>query len=146
MSVRWSWSVARLAEDDGLPQPGFCASISRRRNMEAEEEWNKDLSAHKQLDKKVFCKQNGRIGETNVFHVLFKLYYQHSALGLLLGFSSLQGDLSFTGIVRTLHGLLKTQNTLQIQSITRSECAGRWTHGKKVQFPVTNVIKSHDFT
>lgn len=29
-----------------------------------------------------------------------------------------------TGIVRTLNSLLKTQNTLQIQSITRSECAG----------------------
>lgn len=33
--------------------------------MEAEEEWNKDLSAHKLLDKKVLCKQNGRIGESN---------------------------------------------------------------------------------
>lgn len=32
--------------------------------MEAEEEWNKDLSAHKLLDKKVLCKQNGRIGKT----------------------------------------------------------------------------------
>lgn len=31
--------------------------------MEAEEEWNKDLSAHKLLDKKVLCKQNGRIGK-----------------------------------------------------------------------------------
>lgn len=29
------------------------------------------------------------------------------------------------GTLRTLHRLLKTQNTLQIQSITRSECAGR---------------------
>ncbi|KAF1386356.1 hypothetical protein PFLUV_G00093930 [Perca fluviatilis] len=58
--------------------------------MEAEEEeWNKELSAHKLLDKKVLCKQNGGIG-----------------------------------IVRTLHSLLKTQNTLQIQSIARSECAG----------------------
>ncbi|XP_034055521.1 uncharacterized protein LOC117535237 [Gymnodraco acuticeps] len=59
--------------------------------MEAEEEWrNKDPSAHQLLlDKKVLCKQNGRIG-----------------------------------IVRTLHSLLKTQNTLQIHSIARSECAG----------------------
>lgn len=57
--------------------------------MEAEEEWNKDPSAHRLLEKKVPCKHNGRIG-----------------------------------IVRTLHSLLKTHNTLQIQSITRSECAG----------------------
>lgn len=43
--------------------------------MEAEEEWNKDLSAHKVLDKKVLCKQNGRIGETVVFffHAFSKL-------------------------------------------------------------------------
>lgn len=34
--------------------------------MEAEEEWNKDLSAHKLLDKKVLCKQYGRIGKTGV--------------------------------------------------------------------------------
>lgn len=31
--------------------------------MEAEEDWNKDLSAQRLLDKKVFCKQHGRIGE-----------------------------------------------------------------------------------
>lgn len=37
--------------------------------MEAEEEWNKNLSAHKLLDKKVLCKQNGRTGKTGVFHV-----------------------------------------------------------------------------
>lgn len=35
--------------------------------MEAEEEWNKDLSAHKLLDKKVLCKHNGRIGKTVCF-------------------------------------------------------------------------------
>ena len=35
--------------------------------MEAEEEeWNKELSAHKLLDKKVLCKQNGGIGKTSV--------------------------------------------------------------------------------
>lgn len=38
-----------------------------------------------------------------------------------------QGDLSSAGVVRTLHSLLKTQNTLQIQSITRSECTGRFS-------------------
>ncbi|KAM6926995.1 uncharacterized protein PEZ65_010414 isoform 1-T1 [Lycodopsis pacificus] len=60
--------------------------------MEAEEEeWNnKDPDVHEPLDKKVLCRQNGRIG-----------------------------------VVRSLHSLLKTsQNTLQIQCIARSQCAG----------------------
>ena len=34
--------------------------------MEAEEEWDKDLSAHKLLDKKVLRKQNGGIGKAGV--------------------------------------------------------------------------------
>lgn len=37
--------------------------------MEAEDEWNKNLSAHKLLDKKVPCKQNGRSGKIGVFRV-----------------------------------------------------------------------------
>lgn len=35
--------------------------------MESEDEWNKDVSAHKLLDQKVLCKQNGRIGKTDAF-------------------------------------------------------------------------------
>lgn len=31
--------------------------------METEEEWNKDFSAQKILDKKVLCKQNGSLGK-----------------------------------------------------------------------------------
>ena len=44
--------------------------------MEAEEDWNKDLSAHKLLDKKVLCKQNGRTGKTKSHkHSPFKYTY-----------------------------------------------------------------------
>lgn len=53
--------------------------------MEAEEEWNKDLSAHKLLDKKVLCKQNGRIGKT--------VKYLHPCTQVCL-LSLPQGDLS----------------------------------------------------
>lgn len=88
--------------------------------MEAEEEWNKDPSAHKLPDKKVLCRQNGRIGKTAV---CMSQPHSDTRLGL---FTLLQGDLSSTGnvIVRTLHSLLRSHNTLQIQSITRPECAG----------------------
>ncbi|KAM4601691.1 uncharacterized protein ACJ7VT_019741 [Polymixia lowei] len=57
--------------------------------METLDRWNKDLNAHKLLDKKVFSKQNGRIG-----------------------------------IAKNLPKVFRPHNTLQIQSITRSECTG----------------------
>lgn len=38
----------------------------------------------------------------------------------------LSGVFLSAAIVRTLQNLLKSQNTLQIQSITHSECAGRF--------------------
>lgn len=122
-AVRWSWTVARLVQDDAPPQPGVCASVSRRRNMDPEEEWNKDLSAHKLLDKKVICKQDGRSGKA------IKLTPSSTRMSLL---SLQQGDLSSAGTVRPLHSPLRTQNTLQIQSITRSECAGRSPPGLRI--------------
>ncbi|KAG7214439.1 hypothetical protein INR49_006396 [Caranx melampygus] len=93
--------------------------------MEAEEEWsNRDLSAHKLLGKK----QDGRIGKAGglTTHVFISSKASPSASsGICTGLTcSQQGDLSSAGIARTLHSLLKTQNTLLIQSITRSECAG----------------------
>lgn len=47
--------------------------------MEAEEEWTKDLRAHKPLDNKVVCKHNGRTGETPDLHVFSKLYKHFSS-------------------------------------------------------------------
>lgn len=137
MSVRWSWSVARLGKDDGPPEPGFCASISRRRNMEAEEVWKKNPSSHKLLDKKVPCRQNGRIGKTAV---LKQASFNQSPSHILLSLQ--QGDLSSAGIVRSLHSLLKTQNTLQIQSITRAECTGGWKHHYKTYLKVESDVFS----
>lgn len=59
--------------------------------MDAEGDWNKDLSAHKLLDQKVLCRQDGD---------------------------------GRSGLLRTLHSLLRTHNSLYIPPISRSECAG----------------------
>lgn len=104
-----------LPKDEG---PGlWCASPCRRRNMDAEEE----RSAHKVLDPMVPCRQNGRIGKTGAA-VLF--FFKISPL-CFVKFCVRWPLCLCVGTLRTLHRLLKTQNTLQIQSITRSECAGR---------------------
>lgn len=47
--------------------------------MEAEKERSKDPSAHTVLDGKVLCGQDGRLGETMLFHLLL------CALGFLQG-------------------------------------------------------------
>lgn len=69
MNIRWRWSCSRLVKDEGSPETAFSASVSRRRTMGTEEEWNKH-SAQKLLDKKVPHKQNGRLGKLIISHCM----------------------------------------------------------------------------